>query len=106
MVELEIKPAAAAITRITVVILIAIGISLTLVYLLTGGGRVIFASHSTLYTYLPDSSGLGKKAEVRLSGIPIGVVRKVELSGLLDPQRAVRVEMRVDTDFLRSIPAD
>jgi phospholipid/cholesterol/gamma-HCH transport system substrate-binding protein len=106
MVELEIKPTAAAMTRVTVVILIAIAISLALVYLLTGGGRIIFASHSTIYTYLPDSSGLVADAEVRLSGIPIGSVKKIELSGLLDPQRAVRVEMLVDTSYLRSIPAD
>jgi phospholipid/cholesterol/gamma-HCH transport system substrate-binding protein len=106
MVELEIKPTAAAVTRVTVVILIAIAISLTLVYLLTGGGRIIFASHSTIYTYLPDSGGLVTDAEVRLSGIPIGSVKKIELSGLLDPQRAVRVEMLVDTNYLRSIPAD
>ncbi len=106
MVELEIKPKAAAIARVTVVILLAITISLTLVFLLTGGGRVIFASHSTIYTYLPDSGGLVRDAEVRLSGIPIGTVKKIELSGLLDPQRTVRIEMRVDTNFLRSIPAD
>jgi phospholipid/cholesterol/gamma-HCH transport system substrate-binding protein len=106
MVELEIKPTAAAKTRVTVVIIIAVAISLTLVFLLTGGGRVIFASHSTLYTYVSDAAGLRRNAQVRLSGIPIGTVQNIALSGLLDPQRAVRVEMRVDTNYLRSVPAD
>ena len=106
MIELEIKPTGVAQARVVVIILIAVAIALTLVYLLTGGGRVIFASHSTLYTYVPDSAGLLNKAEVRLSGIPIGTVQNIEISGLLDPQRAVRVAMRVDTGYLRSIPAD
>jgi len=106
MAELEIKPTAAAKARVIVVILIAVAIAGTLTFLLTGGGKALFASKSTLYTYVPDSAGLLESGEVRLSGIPIGSVKKIELSGLLDPQRVVRVEMRVDTNYLRSIPAD
>jgi ABC-type transporter Mla subunit MlaD len=104
--ELEIKPTAGAQARVASIILAAVLITGTLMYLLTGGGRVLFASKSTLYTYVSDTEGLQKSAEVRLSGIPIGNVTNVDLSGLLDPQRVVKVEMRVDTEFLKSIPAD
>jgi phospholipid/cholesterol/gamma-HCH transport system substrate-binding protein len=106
MVELEIKPTAAAKTRVAVVILSALAIGGTLVFLLTGGGRVLFASHTTIYTYVPDAAGLLQPAEVRLDGIPVGTVKTIQLSGLLDPQRVVRVEMSVDTAYLRNIPSD
>ncbi len=106
MAELEIKPTAGAQARVASVVLAAVLITGTLVYLLTGGGRVLFASKSTIYTYIPDTEGLQKSAEVRLSGIPIGEVTNIDLSGLVDPQRVVKVEMRVDTQFLKSIPSD
>lgn len=85
---------------------IAVGLSLVLVFLLTGGGREFFAHTSTLTTFMGDGTGLGTDSDVRLSGITIGRVKKVDMSGLLDPQRAVRVDMRVDTRYLRNIPSD
>jgi phospholipid/cholesterol/gamma-HCH transport system substrate-binding protein len=45
-------------------------------------------------------------SEVRLSGIPIGNVTNVDLSGLKDPQRVIRIDMRVDASFLKNIPSD
>jgi len=104
--ELEIKPTAGAQARVASVVISAMLITGSLVYLLTGGGRVLFASTSTLYTYVPDLEGLQKSAEVRLSGIPIGKVTNIDLSGLVDPQRIVKIEMRVNTEFLRNIPSD
>jgi phospholipid/cholesterol/gamma-HCH transport system substrate-binding protein len=104
--ELEIKPTAGAQARVASVIISAILITGSLIYLLTGGGRALFASKSTVYTYVPDTEGLRKSAEVRLSGIPIGKVANVELSGLVDPQRVVRIEMRIDSEFLNHIPSD
>jgi hypothetical protein len=106
VVALEIKPTTTANVRVAAVIFIAFAIAMTLVFLLTSGGRVLFASYSTLYTYVPDAAGLAGAAEVRLSGIPIGTVEKIEISDLVDPQRVVRVQMRVGTQYLRNIPAD
>ncbi|MDP9170625.1 MAG: MlaD family protein, partial [Acidobacteriota bacterium] len=106
MAELEIKPSAAARTRVAVVMLLAGGILAVFIFLLTGGGRNLFESKTTLTTYMPDVTGLTDKAEVRLSGIPIGVVTGIEISGLLDPQRIVRVRMRVSDKFLKNIPSD
>ena len=75
-------------------------------YLLVGGGGDFFAQRTTLTTYMPDAAGLASDAEVRLNGIRIGKVQKVELSGLSDTRRPVRAEMRVLTRYLKDIPED
>jgi phospholipid/cholesterol/gamma-HCH transport system substrate-binding protein len=106
MAELEIKPTARMRLRVFAVIGSGAAISLVLVYLLVGGGQDFFAQRTTLTTYMPDAAGITRDSEVRLSGIRIGGVQKVELSGLLDPRRAVRAEMRVLTRYLKSIPED
>ena len=106
MAELEIKPTASVRWRVASVILMAMAITGFLVFLLTAGGGDLLASKATLITYMPDSEGLAVNSPVRLSGIKIGVVRAVDLSTYLDPQRAVRVEMRIRSSFLAGIPAD
>jgi hypothetical protein len=104
MAELEIKPTAKMRLRVTAVIWIGIGISALQMYLLAGSD--LFARRTTLTTYLPDAAGVTTASEVRLSGIRIGGVSKVELSWSLDPRRIVRVQMRVLARYLRSIPSD
>jgi hypothetical protein len=106
MVELEIKPTRRMRTRVFTVVAAGAAISFVLMYLLVGGGTDFFARRTTLTTYMPDAAGITKDAEVRLSGIRIGVVRSAELSGRLDPRRAVRTEMRVLTRYLKGIPED
>ena len=104
MAELEIKPTAKMRLRVTAVIWIGIGISALEMYLLAGSD--LFERRTTLTTYLPDAAGVTTDSEVRLSGIRIGGVSKVELSGSLDPRRIVRVQMRVLARYLKSIPSD
>ena len=106
MAELEIKPTAGLLGRVAGVVLFAAGITAVLIYLLTAGGGEILGPKATLVTYIPDSEGLNVNSPVRLSGIKIGEVRKVDLAPYLDAQRAVRVEMRVRKNFLPSIPSD
>jgi phospholipid/cholesterol/gamma-HCH transport system substrate-binding protein len=103
---LAIKPTSAMRLRIAALIVAATFLSLVLGYLLVGGGRDFFAQRTTLTTYMPDAAGITTDSEVRLSGIRIGKVQKVELSGLLDPRRAVRTEMRVLIRYLKGIPED
>ena len=38
---------------------------------------------------MDDSSGMSEGAPVRLNGIPVGNVNKIELSGSKDPKRVV-----------------
>jgi phospholipid/cholesterol/gamma-HCH transport system substrate-binding protein len=103
---LEIKPTPGMRLRIMALLSGATVLSLILMYLLVGGGQDFFAERTTLTTYMPDSAGITTNSEVRLSGIRIGKVQKVELSGLLDPRRSVRAEMRVLTRYLKGIPQD
>jgi phospholipid/cholesterol/gamma-HCH transport system substrate-binding protein len=106
MADLEIKPTAALRWRVASVILAAMSITGFLVFLLTSGGGDLLAPKATLITFMPDSEGLAINSPVRLSGIKIGVVRGVDLSAYRDPQRAVRVEMRVRSSYLSDIPSD
>ena len=92
--------------RVAALILSAVAVSTVLIYLLVGGGTDLFARRTTLTTYMPDATGITKDSEVRLSGIRIGKVVSIELSGSLDPRRAVRAEMRVLARYLRGIPGD
>jgi phospholipid/cholesterol/gamma-HCH transport system substrate-binding protein len=106
MAQLEIKPTPQMRLRVFVVIAAGTGLALILMYLLAGGWQDFFAPRTTLTAYMPDSAGLDTDAEVRLNGIRIGTVDKVDLSGQLDTRRAVRAEMRVLSRFLRDIPVD
>jgi phospholipid/cholesterol/gamma-HCH transport system substrate-binding protein len=106
MAELEIKPTFGMRLRVLGVIAAGVAIALTLVYLLVGGGEDLFAPRTTLTTYMPDSTGLDTTSEVRLSGIRIGTVESIKLSGSLDHQRAVEVKLRVLARYLKGIPSD
>ena len=106
MTELEIRPTTGQRVRSLIVIAAAIGLTATLSLLLIGGGGDLLARRTTITTYMPDGTGLAGYSVVRLGGIPIGKVSSVQLSGLLDPQRAIRVELRVVTKFLKNIPID
>ncbi len=106
MAELEIKPSGQARARVGGVILSAGSIVFMLIWLLTDGGAGLFAKKADIRTYLPDATGLGINAPVRLNGIQIGKVRNVAISQYLDSQRAVRVDMRVETAYFSRIPAD
>jgi phospholipid/cholesterol/gamma-HCH transport system substrate-binding protein len=90
--------------RVSVLVVAAAVILSTLLYLLTGG--VLLAQKTTIYLYIPDASGLGPGAPVRVDGIGVGKVRSVALSGSNEPNRIVKVTMAVELDRLASIPED
>jgi phospholipid/cholesterol/gamma-HCH transport system substrate-binding protein len=90
----------AGLTAIAAMLVLAV-----LVYLLTGTKK-LFVDTATIYTYMDDSAALAVGAPVRLNGIVIGNVTKVNLSGERTPRRTVRVDMSVDTRMLKSIPVD
>jgi len=104
--SLEIKPSKASQVRVAAVVAAAMLIAITTILLLAGVTKGISFRRSVIYTYLPDATGLSTESEVRLSGLHIGTVSKVTLSGLLDQQKAVRVDLKVGEEFLRLIPVD
>src|ERR1039458_2184529 len=90
--------------RVAVVSLAALAILAVLAYLLAGG--LLFQAKTNLYLYLPDATGLGSGAPVRVDGIPVGKVRSVSLSGSNDPNRVIKVTIKAESDRLARIPAD
>ena len=90
--------------RVLAVAVAALLILGTISYLLTGG--TLLQPKATLYLYLDDATGLQRGSPVRVDGIGVGKVDLVELSGSADPQRVVRVSMKVERDRLASITED
>ena len=61
---------------------------------------------ATIYLYVPDATGLDKNSPVRVDGIDVGKVSKVELTRQKDPNRVVRISVIVERNRLNSITAD
>ena len=88
----------------TVVAIVAAAILSVLVYLLTGG--TLLTQKITLYLYIPDATGLDPGSAVQVNGIGVGKVDRVELSGSTEPNRVVRLTLKVENDKLADIPTD
>lgn len=91
--------------RVGIMAIVALMILGSLIFLLTSGGSV-FRGTATLYTYMSDSGAMAQGSPVRLNGIVIGNVKNVGLSGDNTPGRAIRIELEVYQDMLKSIPSD
>lgn len=91
--------------RVGVMAIGAMIVLAVLIFLLTGTKK-LFARKAVLHTYLDDAAALAVGAPVRLNGIIVGDVVKVELSGSKTPRRAVRIDLSVDSSTLSTIPVD
>jgi ABC-type transporter Mla subunit MlaD len=90
--------------RIAAVAVSALIILGVLVYLLSGGTWL--KPKTYLITYLPDSSGLERNADVQLNGVQIGKVESLTLTRLTDPNRVVEVRLKIQEAYLKYIPED
>ena len=106
MSDIQIQPQPTAIARTFAVITAASLLVLLLAWLLTGGGGEIFEPKTYIYSYLKDASGLIVTAPVQLNGLQIGKISDVSLSGVNDPKKVVRVEMKIKSKYLSAIPVD
>ena len=106
MAELEIKPSPKMMSKIGLLAASALTIVGVLIWLLTGGGIGLFADKIDVKTYMPDATGLGVGGPVRLNGIQVGAVKRIAISHYLDVQRAVRVDLRVESRYAPRIPVD
>ncbi|MCS7314731.1 MAG: MlaD family protein [Bryobacterales bacterium] len=91
--------------RVGLMAIVAMTILAVLIFLMTGQ-KALFVREAIIYTYMDDSAALATGAPVRLNGILIGNVSRVELSGSLEPNRIVRVTMSVPRQRLNDIPVD
>lgn len=91
--------------RVGIMALAAMAVLGVLIFLFTGQKK-LFAREAKVFTYMMDSAALAPGSPVRLNGILIGRVDKVELSGSRQPDRVVRVQMSVEASRLPSISVD
>ena len=91
--------------RVAAMIGCAVGILAVVIYLLLGGSDALEPT-VTVRTYMIDLQGLAKGAPVRFNGIRVGEVTATSLSHVPDPQKVVRVDMKMMRKFLPAIPED
>ena len=67
----------------------------------------LFRRTTDVYTYLGDSVAMTEGATpVRLNGIPIGKVKKIELSGSTEPGRIVKLTLSIYDESMPLVPVD
>ncbi|MBL8239605.1 MAG: MCE family protein [Bryobacterales bacterium] len=91
--------------RVGILAAVALFILAVLIFLLTGN-KSLFAKEVTIYTFLDDSAAITEGSAVRLSGIAIGKIGRVGLSGENKPNRRIKLDLIIDEDKIRQIPAD
>jgi phospholipid/cholesterol/gamma-HCH transport system substrate-binding protein len=92
--------------KVGVMAMVALSLLAVLIILMTGTNP-IFRTYSEVYTFLDDSNAMAEGATpVRLNGILIGKVKKVELSGSADPGRVVRITLSIDNNDMARVPVD
>src|SRR4051794_25294678 len=91
--------------KVGVLGLAAFAIIGVLIFLLTSS-KGLFQPKATLRTYMDDASGIAVATPVRLNGITIGSLDKVQLTNSTDPRRAVEFTMQVEQRYLKDIPVD
>jgi phospholipid/cholesterol/gamma-HCH transport system substrate-binding protein len=80
---------------------------LAFLIILMSGVNPLFRRTTDVYTYLSDSVAMTEGATpVRLNGILIGKVKKIELSGSTDPSRIVKITLSIDNTALPMVPVD
>ena len=65
-----------------------------------------FTRQYTIKAYLPSASDLREGAQVRLAGIVVGNVSKIQISPYTDPQRAVELILKVARKYQKDIRTD
>lgn len=91
--------------RVGVLAVIAMVILVVLIFLITGS-KGLFTKDTVVYTYMDDSAALTQGSAVRLNGIIIGKVKRIELSGSTESNRIVRLILEVHENRLPQIPVD
>ena len=76
-----------------------------LVFLLTGD-QSWFAKQVPLHLYTSDAAGLTPDSPVRINGIQAGKVTGVALSGETNPTKVIKIDLKVNEDMMKQIPAD
>ena len=81
-------------------------IILTVGIFLISGQTGFFTKTVTIRTLAPDAAGLKTGAPVRFTGIDVGTVRKIQISGIPESSQAVEIVMDVVRDYQKQIHID
>jgi phospholipid/cholesterol/gamma-HCH transport system substrate-binding protein len=80
---------------------------LAFLIILMSGVNPLFRRSTDVFTYLGDSVAMTEGATpVRLNGIPIGKVKKIELSGSTEPGRIVKLTLSIYDEAMPLVPVD
>src|ERR1700722_4994171 len=102
----ESKKVSWAQLRVGIMAAVSMVILAVLIFLLTGSGN-LFSSSGTLYTYMDDSAAMATSTPVRLNGITVGKIEKIDFSGLNQKGKIVVIKMTITPkDKLQQIPDD
>ena len=75
------------------------------IFLITGQSG-LFTKTMTARTLAPDAAGVKEGAPVRLTGVDVGTVRTVRISGLPETSRAVEIVMQINQKFQSDLRTD
>ena len=87
-------------------IMVSSMVLLAVVTFLITGETGLFTETISMRTYSPDSGGLKTGAPVRLAGVDVGTVRRVELSGRPEMENAVEIEMEINSRYAPDLRED
>lgn len=94
--------------KIGVIVLVAVVILTTLLFLMTSSSGLGFLSHKMMVTtYFENAAGLKNGAEVELQGVTIGTVKSIAVSTAPEHKLTpVQVVMKLDSKFQPSLHTD
>ena len=88
--------------RVGILVLSGLAVFAAGVFFISGQGGFLTRKY-TLRTYFSGAAGLREGSQVRIAGIPVGVVQRIRISDSVQPDRAVEVVMRVPVDYQNEI---
>lgn len=91
--------------RVGVMVLVSLAVFGVGVFFISGQVG-IFTRRYTLKTYFSGASGLRAGSQVRVAGVPVGVVKSIRISDFVEPDRAVEVTLRVPVSYQKQIRGD
>jgi phospholipid/cholesterol/gamma-HCH transport system substrate-binding protein len=91
--------------RVGVLIIVSLALFAIAVFFISGQVG-FFTRHYTLKAYLPSAGDLREGAQVRLAGISVGNVAKIQISPYTDRQRAVEVNLKIARTYQSEIRTD
>src|SRR5690348_5430911 len=92
--------------RVGVLVLVSLTVLGAGIFFISGQVGGIFSRRYTLKTYLSSAGGVHEGAEVRLAGIAVGNVSRIQLSPYADTDRSVEIVMKITKKFQKDIRAD